>query len=672
MEGEDAPDRLAVANDDPVSGGTAGAPTGTVDTPAATGSTDPVPEGVHHEKIGMPTETRSANAIVKDMNDTYYELRDTRNALTTEVVESLSRDALHTKRSEFKTLEDVYEKLYGEVMGKDISDAIRNQLKSQKHTVDGIIETINQKFNSSKYAKADEQVAHLDELIQKVKNGKAGVTDDYLRVATAASLQFLRSDHMTQYNNYVAAFSAINVADLTPEQVSKITTEKLEVDAIASSIDQFFAEQIGKKEKADAKDVVDPKQTAAEQQLEVERKAHAKQLADINKQLEDIRNQSKEEKVATEQTIKSLEEKLESCTKTDDSCVDVLYQDKDGNDIPVGGTASEKGVVTLKLDSITLPYFDGDLTQWETFKDLFNTLVDNGPKLSDTLKFYQLRSHLKGVAFDTIRGYQLTGTNYQAAWSDLKKRFDRKDDLVDEYVSRFLGASAVTHKPTFANLRAIIDATNQMLRALPTLGVPVTSWDPFVNYIIVRKLDDESRLEWRQKKGIQMLPPTSDLLAWIEIKASELQPTHSDRMNRRVQGDKKRNQPKRIFQVNEKPGPSGKAQQAEERVNKCLICGKNHKLKNCYKFKQACAKARTDILKTLKLCFKCFLKHKFGACSEEDCSYCSGPHHVMLCYKKENDEQDVHQTQQAGTSANNEESLYTNRSQTLTPKNEKK
>lgn len=33
--------------------------------------------------------------------------------------------------------------------------------------------------------------------------------------------------------------------------------------------------------------------------------------------------------------------------------------------------AREKALVTLKIDSIQLPFFSGDLTQWEAFKDLF-------------------------------------------------------------------------------------------------------------------------------------------------------------------------------------------------------------------------------------------------------------------------------------------------------------
>lgn len=60
--------------------------------------------------------------------------------------------------------------------------------------------------------------------------------------------------------------------------------------------------------------------------------------------------------------------------------------------------------MTLKLDTIELPQFDGDLTEWDSFKDNFNVLVHENSNFSSILKFHQLRTHLKGAAYDTIRG----------------------------------------------------------------------------------------------------------------------------------------------------------------------------------------------------------------------------------------------------------------------------
>lgn len=42
-------------------------------------------------------------------------------------------------------------------------------------------------------------------------------------------------------------------------------------------------------------------------------------------------------------------------------------------------------------------------------------------------------------------------------------------------------------------------------------------------------------------------------------------------------------------------------------------------------------------------------------CNAEDCSYCGGPHHVLLCYKKENDMKNRGEKPEPSTSNPNNE-----------------
>lgn len=151
-------------------------------------------------------------------------------------------------------------------------------------------------------------------------------------------------------------------------------------------------------------------------------------------------------------------------------------------------TKTTDGVIQLKLETISLPYFSGDLTEWVSFRDFFEYLVHKNSNLSDTFKFHQLRSHLRGTAFDTIQ----------------------------EYIRRFLEISAILQKPTFTKVRAIIDGTNQMLRAIPTLSVDVNNWDPFVNLIIITKMDEDTRTEWKQRLGKKVTSSVGELLDFLE------------------------------------------------------------------------------------------------------------------------------------------------------------
>lgn len=305
----------------------------------------------------------------------------------------------------------------------------------------------------------------------------------------------------------------------------------------------------------------------------------------------------------------------------------------DGGDAVIGAPKKRDDVpatIQLKLDTIRIPFFSGDLTEWNTFKEMFTYLIDGNSSMADALKLHQLKQHLRGTAYDTIRGYQITGSNYQAAWADLKRRYDRKDDTIQDYIRKFLEIPSITHRANFTRLRAIVDGTNQMLRALPNLGIEVESWDPFVGLIISMKLDDETRSEWKQRLGRGETTRVRDLLEFLEVRAIELQPTQGDKLSQLLRGDHHRKQHGRIFHVEETHPETGASKTT------CPVCKGPHSIWKCPKIRAECARVRTDIVRDLKLCFKCFLKHEIGMCTKRNCPYCDGAHNMLLCYKLEN------------------------------------
>lgn len=290
--------------------------------------------------------------------------------------------------------------------------------------------------------------------------------------------------------------------------------------------------------------------------------------------------------------------------------------------------------IELKLETIKLPYFAGELTEWSAFRDLFTYLIDKNASMPDTIKFVHLRSHLRGTAFETIKGYQVAGQNYKSAWEDLKRRFERKDDLVQEYLRKFIEIPAIFGRANFFKIRAIVDGTNQMLHALPGLGVQIENWDPFISLIINTKLDEMTRFDWKQKMGGREVVPVKELLGFLETRAIELQPSQGDRLSQLLKGEVRREK-KRIFAIKAAATVEPEARPKNEK--RCPLCKGNHTIFHCDKLQRECAKVRSEIIKTAKLCFKCFFKHAMGECTADDCPYCGGPHNVLLCYKREND-----------------------------------
>lgn len=87
---------------------------------------------------------------------------------------------------------------------------------------------------------------------------------------------------------------------------------------------------------------------------------------------------------------------------------------------------SSSNVQNLKLPTIDIPTFDGDLTKWKSFEDAFNALIDKNDSISEVLKLYYLRGALSGEALSIVESLETTASNYRIAYDLLKKRFDHR------------------------------------------------------------------------------------------------------------------------------------------------------------------------------------------------------------------------------------------------------
>lgn len=155
----------------------------------------------------------------------------------------------------------------------------------------------------------------------------------------------------------------------------------------------------------------------------------------------------------------------------------------------------QQPTVELKLDRIKLPTFNGDLTKWITFRDQFLDLVHNNPKFTDITKFIALQNNLTGTAQEAIQGVRVTAANYETAWHILRRRYDNKDRLVDEYLNRLDQLPVLTAPTTYALIN-MVNYTKQILRVFPTLGIEVSHWDAIIKFTLLKKLDRQTHKKW--------------------------------------------------------------------------------------------------------------------------------------------------------------------------------
>ena len=76
-----------------------------------------------------------------------------------------------------------------------------------------------------------------------------------------------------------------------------------------------------------------------------------------------------------------------------------------------------------RLPKLILPKFKGDVKNWPTFLDSFQSAVHNNTDIPSVDKFNYLNSLLEDTAFKTIQGLPLTETNYGKAVKLLRDRF---------------------------------------------------------------------------------------------------------------------------------------------------------------------------------------------------------------------------------------------------------
>ena len=79
--------------------------------------------------------------------------------------------------------------------------------------------------------------------------------------------------------------------------------------------------------------------------------------------------------------------------------------------------------VTIKLSTLKITTFNGDITTWQSFWDQYNSAIHSNNEINDRNKFNYLHSFLCEEARAIISGLAPTSSNYTTAVRHLQKRY---------------------------------------------------------------------------------------------------------------------------------------------------------------------------------------------------------------------------------------------------------
>ncbi|XP_066251914.1 uncharacterized protein [Euwallacea similis] len=269
---------------------------------------------------------------------------------------------------------------------------------------------------------------------------------------------------------------------------------------------------------------------------------------------------------------------------------------------------------SVKLPSLTLPEFNGNYADWQMFRDMFNAIVHNNVTLSDAQRFYYLAASLKGEAKGIIASLAPTDANYATAWELLKKRYENKKIITNSHLKEIMGLPTLT-KESHMLLRDFSNSFSKNYRALESLGEDVSGWKTLLIYILVSKLDSNTRREWENYCKDMNSPKIDDFDEFIIRRCQML-----ETLDTKVCSNSKKSNESKSFVAADKPYRA-----------RCPFCKEENFIYFCDKFKTLSISDRFEVVRKMKLCTNCLrYGHKSSECRSSGCKICRQKHATLL------------------------------------------
>lgn len=304
------------------------------------------------------------------------------------------------------------------------------------------------------------------------------------------------------------------------------------------------------------------------------------------------------------------------------------------------------------LKRVDLPEFSGGYMQWQTFKQMFTSLVHN-TKIPTILKFTHLKKSITGKAAALINQINFSEENYEVALKALSDRYDNRKFLQYQQVKNLLNMDDIfpngkPRKLNSSHLESMYNRITQTLHSLKASNVLTCCWDPILAYVVISKFDEDTLADW-EKVSQPIDPPTqTELLDFLKrrqrvIESVEEKKCHESNEGQRSStlanqrhtsfNSRKRNAPSFAFW--EQESASKVAKTTSKNSKKCDYCNENHKIWSCLKFKKLSLPDKITVVKTEKLCILCLRDHSGECTSNFKCRLCNEKHSSLLHGYKE-------------------------------------
>ncbi|CAG7722444.1 unnamed protein product, partial [Allacma fusca] len=236
-----------------------------------------------------------------------------------------------------------------------------------------------------------------------------------------------------------------------------------------------------------------------------------------------------------------------------------------------------------------------------------------------------LKSSLKNEASTLIKHLAVTDKNYAEAWALLTKRYDNKREIVTSHLRR-LTRQPFLKDDSGSALRKMVDVTKECIQALEVLGEPVKHWDTILVFLLVEKMDTESRRQWILNQKGTGLATFEELCDFLSTRSSALSESTSHKGKPTPPVNPKPSQPntKKDSKASSFHGSS---------MPKCRVCQESaHPVFRCQTLHKLSVKERLESIIAKGLCKNCLQPgHRSASCpSKSSCKKCQARHHTLV------------------------------------------
>ncbi|XP_064461678.1 uncharacterized protein LOC135371619 [Ornithodoros turicata] len=295
-----------------------------------------------------------------------------------------------------------------------------------------------------------------------------------------------------------------------------------------------------------------------------------------------------------------------------------------------------QGSTKVKLPKIEVPKFNGDLMNWMTFWDQFESTIHKNETLHNVDKFKYLQSYLTGKAATAISGLPLTNENYDAAIEILNQRFNQRQHIVDQHLNRLLNLPTVADAGDYVHLRDLYDEVQVRVRGLQAPKVEQNEYGVMLLSALRKSVPKQVELDYNRKHQEGTPASKTELNNFLDFLRGEIEsPEKSEYpVDARLSESRLKISKDRRPLIRQTTGAltTGDTTQRTE----CVICKTDNDIESCVS--TISIDEKRALLTREGRCFKCAKRcHRSRECrtaARIRCTRCNGHHLTVLCERE--------------------------------------